>query len=174
MFINPEKVLEAVSPRPGMRAADFGCGPGFYTIPLARRLGDSGKVYAFDVRPEMLEVVRSKARAQTLSNIETVWADLEVKAGTHLKSESLDLVIVSNILFQVEDKELLAKEAFRILKAEGRVLAVEWSEEKNFFGPPVKARLNRKECEELFLKAGFRFEKEFSAGEHHYGLVFRK
>ncbi|MDP3784604.1 MAG: methyltransferase domain-containing protein [bacterium] len=173
-FINPKNAIEALDIRPGMTVADFGCGAGFYTIPFAQRLGETGKVYAFDIRAEMLEVVRSKARTFGLNNVEAVRADLERPEGSHLKAASTDLVIVSNILFQVEDKKTLAAEALRILKPGGRILAVEWSEEKFYFGPPLKSRLNRKEAEDIFLKAGLRFEKEFSAGDHHYGLIFQK
>ena len=122
----------------------------------------------------MLEVVRSKARTFGLNNIEAVRADLEKPEGSHLKAASADIVIISNILFQVEDKKALGAEALRILKPGGRILTVEWSEDKSYFGPPLKNRINRKEAEEIFLKAGLRFEKEFSAGDHHYGLIFSK
>lgn len=174
MFVAPQKAVETLDLRPGMKAADFGCGAGFYTIPLARRLGEAGKVWAFDIRTEMLEVVRSKARELGLSNVETVRADLETIEATHLKENSVDTVLISNILFQVEDKAALAREAFRILKPGGELMVVEWAEEKNSFGPPVKTRLDRRAAEEFFLKAGFSFRKEFPAGEHHYGLIFRK
>ncbi len=174
MFIDPKAALETLDIRPGMTVADFGCGAGFYTIPFAERLGETGRVYAFDIRTEMLEVVRSKAKTFGLNNIETVWADLEKPEGSHLKASSADLVIISNILFQVDDKKALGAEAFRILKSGGRILTVEWSEDKFYFGPPLKSRINRKEAEEVFLKTGLRFEKEFGAGDHHYGLIFQK
>ncbi len=174
MFVDPKSALEALDLRPGMVAADFGCGAGFYTIPLARRLGETGKVWAFDIRTEMLEVVRSKARVFGLSNIEAIRANLEDRDGSHLKTGSVDLVIISNILFQVEDKKNLAAEALRILKPGGRILAVEWSEDKFHFGPPLKNRINRKEAEDVFLKAGAGLEKELDAGDHHYALVFSK
>ena len=174
MFVDPEKAVEALDLRPGMKAADFGCGAGFYTIPLARRLGEAGKVYAFDIRPEALGVARSKARESGFSNVETVRTDLEAEEATHLKEKSVDAVLISNILFQVENKAAVAREAFRILKPGGELMVVEWAEEKNSFGPPVKARLDRKAAEEFFLKAGFTFRKEFPAGEHHYGLIFKK
>ena len=174
MFVKPEAVIDALDVRPGMVAADFGSGAGFYTTVLARRLGESGKVYAFDIRKEMLEVVRSKARTFGLTNLEAIWADLEKPEGSHLKNSSADLVIISNILFQVEKKSNLAAEAFRILKPGGRVTLVEWAEDEKPFGPPLRDRVNRKEAEDLFLKQGFLFEKEFHAGEHHYGLVLKK
>lgn len=173
-FTDPKAVIEVLDILPGMVAADFGSGAGGYTIPLAERLGNSGKVYALDIRKEMLEVVRSKARSFNLSNVETIWADLETSQGSHLKENSVDIVMISNILFQVENRKRLSDEVFRILKSGGRVVLVEWAEDKKPFGPPLKERVNRKEAEDLFLKTGFVFEKEFNAGEYHYGLVLKK
>lgn len=173
-FVNPEEVVRNLDVRPGMKIADFGAGAGFYTLALAKRAGPSGKIIALDIRKEMLEVIRSKAREARLLNVETIWSDLEAKAGTHLKENSLDLVLISNLMFQVQKKENIAGEAFRILKPEGRVVLVEWAEEEKPFGPALKERVNRKAAEDIFLKVGFAFEKEFGAGENHYGLILKK
>ena len=173
-FLNPEGVIKAIGVDTGMTVADFGSGPGFYTIPVAKRVGASGKVYALDIRKEILEIIRSKVRSERLFNVEALRADLEAKEGSHLKENSVDMVIISNILFQIEHKKNLAEEAFRILKPSGRVVLVEWDEEKKVFGPTLAHRVNRQEAEEFFLKAGLTFEKEFDAGENHYGLIFKK
>lgn len=174
MFIDPEEVVKVLDILPGMKVADFGAGAGFYTLPIAKRVGASGKVFALDIRKEALEVIRSKAREGRLLNIEAIWSDLEAKEGSHLKENSADLIIASNILFQVENKSSIAQEAFRILKPGGRIVLVEWDEEKKSFGPPLAHLVNRQEAEQIFLKAGFAFEKEFNAGEHHYGLILKK
>lgn len=174
MFIAPEAVVKNLDIRPGMKVADFGAGAGFYTLVLAQRVGASGKVWALDIRKEMLEVIRSKARGAHLTNIETLWSDLEKPEGSHLKENSTDLVLISNLLFQVQDKKILAEETFRILKSGGRVVLVEWAEEEKPVGPPLPERVNRKAAEDIFLKAGFHFEKEFDAGENHYGLILKK
>jgi len=174
MFVKPETVVRVLDILPGMKVADFGAGPGFYTIPIARRVGPPGKVYALDIRKEVLEIIRSKAQGERLFNIETLRANLEAKEGSHLKENSMDLVMISNILFQIENKKNLAEEAFRIIKPSGRVVMVEWDENKKSFGPSLVHRVNRQAAEEFFLKAGFAFEKEFDAGENHYGLIFKK
>lgn len=173
-FVDPEKIIEALNIVPGMSAADFGCGAGFYSIPLARAVGSQGKIYALDIRKEMLEIIRSKARTFRLANIETIWTDLERPEGSNLKDTSMDVVVISNILFQIENKENLAKEASRILKPGGKLVLVEWAEEERPIGPPIKERVNRNEAENIFLKTGLMLDREFAAGEHHYGLLFKK
>ena len=174
MFVDPDSIVKILDILPGMKVADCGAGSGFYSIPIAKRVGGAGKIYALDIRKESLEIIRSKAREQRLVNIEVLRANLDHKEGSHLKSDSVDLVIISNILFQMENKKHLAEEAYRILKPSGRVVLIEWDEEKKSFGPPLAHRVNRRDAEEIFLKIGFNFEKEFAAGENHYGLILKK
>ncbi|MBI2023935.1 methyltransferase domain-containing protein [Candidatus Giovannonibacteria bacterium] len=174
MFVEPESIIKVLDVLPGMKVADFGSGAGFYTIPLAKKVGAAGKTYAIDIRSDMLDIIRSKAIAGRLLNVEVIRADLEQKEGSHIKDETVDLVIISNVLFQVNDKSNLAREAFRILKKEGRVVMVEWDEEKKSFGPPLAHRINRQEAEDIFLKTGFVFDKELNAGDNHYGLILKK
>lgn len=174
MFIKPENVIPHLELLPGMTVADFGCGPGYYTILLAHAVGASGKVYAYDIRKEALAMVRSRARIEHLLNIETVWADLETSGATKLRDASVDALVISNILFQVDDKKAVVNEAGRIIKNGGRVMAIEWSEEKGIGGPPLQDRLSAQEVKRLFAENGFVMEKEFNAGDQHYGLLFKK
>ena len=157
-----------------MQVADFGCGAGFYSVPLARAVGPSGKVYALDAQKEMLELVRSKARASRLLNITTMVSDLERPRGSNLAEGAIDFVIISNILFQAENKLALLKEAFRILKPGGGTAVVEWSTLSRSSGPKPEMIIPRQAAEKLLEDAGFKRDKEFYAGENHYGLLYHK
>jgi ubiquinone/menaquinone biosynthesis C-methylase UbiE len=176
VFVNPGKIIENLDLRPSMAVADFGCGSGHYSIGAARIVGKSGKVYAIDIQQEMLGYVRSQAKLEGISNIETIWADLETSNATRLKENSVDLVIISNILFQAENKNRIIQEAFRILKNGGRAAIIEWDVESQAqgFGPPMDSRIMSQKAKSLFEEAGFELEKEFNPGEHHYGLIFKK
>ena len=157
-----------------MQVADFGSGPGFYSIPAARAVGPSGRVWALDVQKSMLELVRSKAKSQRLLNITALWADLEVKGGSQLAAGVADAVIVSNILFQTKNKKIMFEEAFKILKPGGRVAIIEWSSSAGGSGPRPDMVVTKEETEKLLAEAGFKREKEFSAGDNHYGLLYTK
>jgi ubiquinone/menaquinone biosynthesis C-methylase UbiE len=176
MFVRPEKIIDILNPMPGETVADFGCGSGHYVIEAARRVGKYGKVYGIDIQQNMLSFVRSQANLEHLNNIETIWADLELPDATRLKENSVNIIIVSNILFQAENKEQVVKEAFRILKPGGRVAAIEWDIEKQpvNFGPAMTSRISSADTKGLFEKLGFVLEKEFNPGENHYGLIFVK
>ncbi|MFH0803690.1 MAG: class I SAM-dependent methyltransferase [Candidatus Tagabacteria bacterium] len=181
--MNPAKVIENLDLGPAMTVADFGCGSGHYAIEAAKKVGKSGKVYALDIQQEMLSFVRSQAKLMGLINIETVRADLETPNATNLRENSVDLVIISNILFQAENKKQIIQEAFRILKSGGRTATVEWDVEnqaaspdgrQGIFGPQTEKRVTPQNVKDLFAESGFIFEKEFNPGEHHFGLIFRK
>jgi ubiquinone/menaquinone biosynthesis C-methylase UbiE len=176
VFVNPSNVIEVLGVSPQMVVADFGCGSGHYTIEAAKKTGKYGKVYAIDIQQDMLGFVRSQAQLQNLSNIETIWTDLEKPKATGLKENSVDFVIISNILFQAENKIQIVQEAFRILKTGGKAGVVEWDIENTpgAFGPNMEARISKETTKKIFGEAGLTLEKEFNPGDHHYGLVFKK
>lgn len=174
MFVDPTQIIDSLEIEPGMVAADFGAGAGFYTVELAKKVGEGGKVYAIDIQKHMLDIIRSKARLNRLLNIETIWADLENVNSVPLKENTVDLVLISNILFQVEDKENLLKEAIRLLKPGGKVVVVEWRKNQLKFGPPPDRRISSQDVQKLFSENGLKLDKEVYAGEYHYGLVFKK
>ncbi|MBU4087052.1 MAG: methyltransferase domain-containing protein [Nanoarchaeota archaeon] len=176
MFVRPDKIIESLNVGPSMAVADFGCGSGHYVIQAAKKVGKSGKVYGIDIQKEMLSYVRAQANLEGLTNIETIWTDLETPDATRLRNDSVDLVIISNILFQAEDKNAVIREAQRILKSGGRVVVIEWDIENlpDKFGPAMDSRIPSKSAKDIFERAGFAFEKEFNPGDHHYGLIFRK
>jgi len=158
----------------GSQAADLGCGAGFYTIPLAKAVGPAGRVYAFDVRPEMLELTRSKARESHMLNIMTMRSDLERERGTNLAENAVDFVLISNTLFQTENKPALLKEAFRILKNDGELALIDWDPFNRGAGPKTDEAVSKDTAGKLAEDAGFRPVKEFDAGENHYGLLYIK
>jgi len=176
VFVSPEQIIEMLDLTPSMIVADFGCGSGHYVIGAAKKVGKSGKAYAVDIQQEMLSFARSQAQMIGLNNVETIWTDLEMPDATRLKENTVDLVIISNILFQAENKNQVIKEALRILKPGGRLVIIEWNvgDEKSKLGPLMDARISPQNARTLSEGAGFSFVKEFDPGEHHYGLIFKK
>lgn len=169
-FSDPIRNLDQFNVDPGMHVADLGAGSGFYTMEAAKRVGSSGKVYAIEVQKDLLPKIKSNAAHAHLFNVEVLWGDVEKLGGTKLRDACVDRVIASNILFQVENKTDFAMEVRRIIKNTGKVLVVDWSEASPL-GP--KTVYGEGAARELFEKAGFIFERSISAGEHHYGLVFK-
>ena len=97
-FLKPEQILSQLGVRDQMEVADFGSGHGYFSIPLAKMI-PGGKVYAIDVVKETLEAVKSKSELEKIKNIKTTHANLETLGSSGLNDQSMDLVLLRNILF---------------------------------------------------------------------------
>jgi ubiquinone/menaquinone biosynthesis C-methylase UbiE len=170
MFTDPVKNLKALGLKEDDIVADLGAGTGFYSIP-AGHIVAKGKVYAVEIAKDFLEVVKNKVKDARINNVEILWGDISKVGGTKLRDGIVDAVIASNILFQVEDIEQLILEIKRILKTNGRVLLIDWSE-----APVIRARtiIPKNKAREMFEKKGFILQREIDAGEHHYGMILIK
>lgn len=173
-FLHPERIVSRLDLRPGMIVADFGCGSGHFSIPAARAVGETGRVFAIDIQKHAIELMKSRGNLEHLLHIEPIWADLESPDGSRLAASSVDFTIISNILFQAEKKREVLAEAMRILKPGGRLAILEWDDTPFPAGPPPKLRIPKRTSQTLAESVGFLIEKEFDCGSHHYGLLFKK
>ena len=174
MFSDPQKNIEQCGIQAGMEIADFGSGSGHYTIAAAKALVSTGHVYAIDAQKDLLTKLKNHVTRDGLYNIEVVWGDIEKVGGTHLHDGMIDLVLLSNILFQVENKQGVLEEVKRILKPAGRVLVVDWSESFGGIGPHADMVVKKDTVMDLFEQNGFHLDREISAGSHHYGMIYKK
>ncbi len=173
-FAHPPRNVAAMGIEPGMTVADFGAGSGAYVLAIAERLSHAGHVYAIDVQQDLLRRIKNDAHKRGFKNVEIVWSDLEREYGSKIANDHTDRVLISNLLFQVEDKEALVREALRILKPEGLLAIVDWSESFGGMGPHKNAVVKKEKAHALAESFGFEFVNDFEAGAHHYGLIFKK
>lgn len=173
MFSDPQKNIAQLGITDGMKVVDLGAGSGFYTIEAAKKVGPRGMIYAVDVQQELLNKLKNSASLVGLKNIEVVWGNIEKIGGTKLREAIADRVIISNTLFQISpnDRDNLALETKRLLKSGGKLMIIDW-----MAGSPLspKTLVPRLLAEGVFQKAGFVLEKSFDAGDHHYGIIFKK
>jgi len=170
-FLSPEEVLKQLKLREDMTAADFGCGSGGWVIPLAKRL-ENGMVYAIDILEEPLSVLKSKAKLEKIYNVEIIQADIEGKNTSKLSDSSCDLVLMTNLLFQCENRKSVLEEGKRVLKTGGKILAVDWNKD-NALTKAVE-NLSAQEVKKIAKYLNLKLEKEFKAGLYHWGLVLVK
>lgn len=174
MFSQPEKNIEQFSVDPGMKVADFGSGAGFYSLALAKAVGKTGKVFAIDVQQELLTKLKNEAFKNNIDNIEIIWGDIDEPGGSKLLDQTVDRVLVANTLFQTDDKDTVASEAYRVLKNKGTVLLIDWTDSFGGLGPHKARIVTPEQGRTIFEKAGFSYLREIRAGDHHYGMIFIK
>lgn len=174
MFLSPEKLVEYCDVHHGMKVADLGASVGMYAIPLARRVGKQGRIYAVDIQKELLLKLVKEARQEKLENIEIILGDIEIHGDTKLNDQSVDRVFLINTLFQAENKEGVILETKRILKNGGKVIFVDWAGSFGGVGPRPQDVLPPETAVNIFEKSGFKKDYEMPAGSHHYGIIFIK
>ncbi len=171
-FSDPHDNVLQMGLRDGMRVADLGSGVGHHAIAAAHVVGPEGRVYAVDVQQDVLTHLADTASRRGLRNIETVWGDIERVGGTKLREQSMDAVILANILFQLADTQAAVTEIRRILKPGGRLMVLDWAESYGGIGPAEQHVVPEAAAEALFSAAGFQKQKSFRSGAHHYSIVF--
>lgn len=177
-FAHPGKNTEMLPIEPGATVADFGAGSGAYTFEIAKTLNGTGKVYAIDVQQELLRRIRNEAHRLGVTNIETIWGDIARPHGTKIGNSSVDVVLMSNVLFQLEHPKAAFDEARRILKLTGKLVIVDWADhlpaDGARIGPTKKHVFSKDKAFELARAAGFQMIEQFATGAHHYGLMLQK
>ncbi|MBI4120986.1 MAG: class I SAM-dependent methyltransferase [Parcubacteria group bacterium] len=173
-FSNPQTIIESCHFGMGWHVAEFGVGSGAYTRGILKAIGKNGFVYAVDIQKNLLNRVLREANDAGYANISIVHGDLEQPGGSKLGAESMDAVVVANLLFQARNRSGVAHEVKRVLKPKGKVLVVDWTSSFAGIGPRSEDVVPSAEAEKLFTAAGFTVEKTVNAGEHHYGILFKK
>jgi ubiquinone/menaquinone biosynthesis C-methylase UbiE len=115
---NPKRKIKKIPLREGMRVVDYGCGPGRYTIPIAKLIGAKGKVFAVDICPPAIKYVKELAAKANLRNIEPTLVD---SYNTGIQDSSIDLVLLIDTLHLINDCDALFQEIHRILKQDGLI-----------------------------------------------------
>ncbi len=169
MFLTPEHLVRELYLKPGDRVADIGCGTGVYTIALAEEVGDIGQVYAVDIHRDALHTLAGTLEKRNIQNVEILWADAE--EYIQIDGYSLDAVIVSNVLFQLGNINNLLTHISKLLKPEGQLLIVEWSDSHGGIGPHKDHVIDEAYAEKLVTNHHFRIVKRLPAGKFHYAFI---
>ncbi len=120
-FQNPEKILGQYVHQ-GMTVLDVGCGMGFFSIGMARLVGDGGRVIAVDVQEKMIEIVRKRSELAEISER----INARITSGNNLcVEEKVDFALTFWMVHEVHDKEKFIEEIYGTLKSPGQYLIVE-------------------------------------------------
>lgn len=173
--IDPRKILQFCSIKPGMVLADLGCGPnGYFTIPMAKMIGPGSKVYAIDIIKTSLESLKSKADLIGLSNIITIWSNLEKVGAANVPRGTIDMCFIVNTLYQSDQHREILIETASLLKPSGKIVIIDWDKITGGGGPLEHQRVSKEDLIKLASELSLKPIKEFMASKYHFGLILDK
>jgi ubiquinone/menaquinone biosynthesis C-methylase UbiE len=158
------KILREYGLRPGQTFVDIGAGLGFFALPAKSIVGRHGVVVCVEHSREMLKMLGTRA-AQKRKSVEL----LEGSAtATGLPNHIADMVLVTFVLHEVENRSAVLHEVSRVLKPGGRLLLIEWKKNRPEKGPSVADRIAMHETVHLLRIAGFRHVVARGYNPYHY------
>jgi SAM-dependent methyltransferase len=119
----PSRLIELLAFKPGEVVADVGAGSGYHALRVAKLVGPKGRVYAVDIQPEMLAIVRDKAKKQNLGNVEPV---LGTETDPKLPEGKIDTILLVDVYHELSHPFEMTEAMVRALKPGGRVAFVEF------------------------------------------------
>ena len=168
-YLPAKEILSKFPLKTGTAAVDIGCGPGYWTIPMAEIVGPSGRVYAVDLEGEMLADLRTRLEARPELPVQVMRSSED---RIPLPARSVDFAFLACVLHELDGPGTL-REAARVLRPGGVLGIVEWKKIRQDIGPPYRHRLSPAQAATALLKGGFVAGETFDAPPYHYGIVAR-
>jgi SAM-dependent methyltransferase len=167
----PDAALDAIGVQAGTAAADIGAGAGYMTWRLAERVGPSGKVYANDIQPKMLELLRRNVEQRKLANVVPVLGAVD---DPKLPRGAIDLVLLVDVYHEFSEPQQMLRRIREALRPDGRLVLVEYRGED----PKVPIRPEHKmtvvQVKAELEPEGFRLDRVSEVLPRQHVLIFRK
>lgn len=167
----PDAALDAIGIKPGMTAADVGAGSGYFTVRLARRVGSQGKVFAQDIQPEMLRLLKRRLEKANFTNIETV---LGTETDPKLPAVSADLILMVDVYHEFARPQLMLRKLREALKDDGRLVLLEYRKEDPWVPIRPEHKMSVTEAKLEVEDEGFVLEAVKPDLPRQHILIFRK
>ena len=167
--VDPRDMLAAHGIGEGRTIVDYGCGPGYLTLAAAELAGPTGKVYAVDKEPSMVELVKQRSDEAGLSNVEAVWND---GSDAPVPSGVADFVLCFLVLHYPDTDDgraAIARDIARLLKPGGQAVIIQWKAEQR-----RTSGITYETLAGILESAGLAFEGPHDISDEHYKAVARK
>ena len=165
----PDAVLTAIGVKPGMTVADLGAGTGYFSMHLAKAVGEKGRVLAIDIEPNFIKYMKERADKAHITQIEPVLASPE---DPDLPEHGVDLVLIVDTWHHIDDRLQYLVTLAAGLKAGGRVAVVDFKKGDFPVGPPDAHKLTAERVAAEFVAAGWRKSSQWDELPYQYVLVF--
>jgi len=167
----PDAALDAIGVGKGIVAADIGAGAGYFTWRLAERVGPTGKVFATDIQPAMLRLLRQNMAARNLVNVEPVLGEID---DPKLPAGSCDLVLLVDVYHEFSEPQKMLRGLRAALKPDGRLVLLEYRKEDPSVPIRPEHKMSVAEVRAELEPEGFRFDKVLETLPRQHILIFRR
>lgn len=168
-LLDAQRILAALNIQPGMHVADLGAGrTGHFAFRAGEAVGEEGRVYAVDILPAAVEMLRSAGRLRGALNVRPVWGDAERHGGVPLENDSVDVALLVHVLSTASGWDALVAEARRLVRPSGRIVVIDWENDRHPLARPVAIH----EVDRLFAEQGCRACAAFVPSRWHWGRVY--
>lgn len=165
----PSKAIAALAIEPGQTVADIGAGSGYYAVRLAAAVGAKGRVYATDIQPEMLAIIKKKIDAGSLTNVELV---LGGEADLKLPARAIDLALMVDVYHELARPQAMLRAIKTALKPDGRLVLVEFRKESAWVPIRDEHKMSVREARLELEHEGYHFVRNIEALPWQHILVF--
>jgi len=167
----PETALDAIGIQKGMTVADVGAGVGYFSIRIAGRIGPAGKVYANDVQPEMLAMLKQRAAQAKVTNIIPV---LGTESDPKLPPKLMDLILLVDVYHEFSQPQVMLQKLRQALKDDGRLVLLEFRKEDPRIPIRTEHKMSVEEVKAEVIPEGFRLDKVLKDLPRQHIIIFRK
>jgi ubiquinone/menaquinone biosynthesis C-methylase UbiE len=122
----PDVALDVLKLVAGSTVADVGAGSGYMTVKMAKRVGATGKVYANDIQPQMLSMLRQRLDKEKIPNVELV---LGTYNDPRLPANAIDLILMVDVYHEFSEPQLMLRRMRESIKTGGRLVLLEYRKE---------------------------------------------
>jgi ubiquinone/menaquinone biosynthesis C-methylase UbiE len=167
-----EEIMDRLHLRAGDIVADIGAGSGYFTIPLASRVGEKGLVFAEDIQIEMINFISRKVEELELKNVRVIFGKTD---DPSLLDNFFNLVFLANTYHELENPFLILENIKKDLRHYGKLAIIDWDPAKQSpFGPPIEVKVPENTVIKELERSGFELIEKHNFMPYHYFLVFRK
>ena len=167
----PEELLRALGVKEGQTVADLGAGTGYFSVRIAKIVGENGRALALDVEPKLVAYMQERAVKAGLLQME---AKLIKPDDPGLPPGEVDLVLIVDTWHHIDDRVKYLAKVARGLKPGGRVAVVDFKKGDFPVGPPDPHKIAPERVEDEFKRGGFTVvHRELEMLDYQYLLVFK-
>ncbi|MBI1748446.1 MAG: methyltransferase domain-containing protein [Acidobacteria bacterium] len=168
----PTEIMNALNIKDGDTVADIGAGGGYFTVKLARWVGERGTVYACDIQKKLIDHIVQRIAKENLKNVKTILGE---PADPKLPRHSIDAALIVDVYHEVADSVAWLRAIKAGLKPTGRVAIVDFKKGlKEGPGPPDRDRLEEDVIIAEAQKAGLKLLRRETSFPYQYMLIFGK